>query len=69
MKNSNYIMLSDTLPVVVVGGGAVAVSAHIIVQVAAPESSFLSVKNANLIGLVLSTSGDLVLQKLGRREY
>ena len=47
-----------------VGGGAVAVSAHIIVQVAAPESSFLSVKNANLIGLVLSTSGDLVLQKL-----
>ena len=52
-----------------VGGGAVAVTAHIIVQVAAPEESFLSVKKANLIGLVLSTSGDLVLQKLGRREY
>ena len=60
--------MSDTLPVVVVGGGAVAVSAHIIVQVAAPEESFLSDKNINLIGLVLSTSGDLVLQKLEWRK-
>ena len=51
-----------------VGGGAVAVSAHMIVQVAAPEESFLSDKNISLIGLELSTSGDLVLQKLEWRK-
>ena len=58
--------MSDTLPAVVTGGGGVvvAVSAHITVQVATPDESFLSDKNINFMGFVLSTSGAFVLQKL-----
>ena len=65
--NFDYSKFSDTLPAVVTGGDGVvvvAVSAHITVQVATPDESFLSDMNINFMGFVLSTSGAFVLQKL-----
>merc|ERR1719393_1208216 len=56
---------TGTDPAVVGDGGGVVVaeSAHITEHVATPLESFLSDKNINLMGFVLSTSGAFVLQK------